>query len=400
MIDVQLGLGIRPRIERWRARSKPRKVSDEVLEVREVTRLLRMPEAALVGGVAPDQPMRISFVVPPGPKGSGGHMTIANVIRGLERSGHVVSIWLDDIGGRHADDPEASAHFKEWFGPFAAEVRWGLGDWQGADVVVATGWQTVFRARTLPNTAARAYFVQDHEVEFFPTSYQSHFAEESYRHGLYPITAGRWLSQLMSERYAQDASWFELGIDSSLYRPVPGVERRDDLVVFYGRGNTPRRAVPVVLSALAELKRRRPQVELCSYGEQWMQPIDVAVDNRGVLHQSELPALYSEATVGLVLSMTNYSLVAQEMLACGLPCVELDHPSTSAAFSEHPEAIDLVPLDPIAIADTLERLLDDPELRRRRAAAGAAMVATRTWDLAARRVEDGLREALRRAAGS
>jgi hypothetical protein len=27
------------------------------------------------------------------------------------------------------------------------------------------------------------------------------------------------------------------------------------------------------------------------------------------------------------MSMTNYSLIPQEMLACGLPCVELRHPS-------------------------------------------------------------------------
>ena len=39
---------------------------------------------------------------------------------------------------------------------------------------------------------------------------------------------------------------------------------------------------------------------------------------------------YSEATVGLCLSLTNYSLIPQEMMACGLPCVDLAGGSTEA----------------------------------------------------------------------
>ena len=37
-------------------------------------------------------------------------------------------------------------------------------------------------------------------------------------------------------------------------------------------------------------------------------------------------------TVGLVMSMTNYSLIPQEMMACGLPCADLAGGSSEAVF--------------------------------------------------------------------
>lgn len=365
-----------------------------------MTELLAIPRAPLDGArrKIAGQALEVAFVIPPFFRGSGGHMTICNVIRGLERRGHRVSIWIDDIAGRQADPETAAENFAKWFGPFEASIDYGLEEWRGADVAVATAWQTVARVRTLDATGARAYFVQDHEIEFFATSYERTFALDSYNHGFHPITAGTWLAQVMREQYGEKATAFELGIDTSVYSPDPAVARRENVVAFYARQWTQRRAVPVVLAAMAELKRRRPQTELWAFGEPGLLQIDAPVKNLGVLAPRDLRRLYSEATVGVVLSMTNYSLVAQEMIACGLPCVELDSPSSTAAFGRG-GPIDLAPLEPHAIADLAFALLEDPELRDHRTSAGAELVAHRTWDAAAEQVEMGLREALKHGAG-
>ena len=103
---------------------------------------------------------------------------------------------------------------------------------------------------------------------------------------------------------------------------------------------------------------------------------------------------YREATVGLCLSLTNYSLIPQEMLACGLPCVDLAGASTEAELGRD-GGIELAEPDPVAIADAIERLLDDRELWERRSRNGLAQVSEASWDDAARDVERGLREALR-----
>ena len=82
-------------------------------------------------------------------------------------------------------------------------------------------------------------------------------------------------------------------------------------------------------------------------------------------------------------------------MACGLPCVDLAGGSTEAELGRD-GGVELAAADPLAIADAIERLLDDEERWRRRAEAGLAFVETASWDVAARQVEAGLREALRR----
>jgi O-antigen biosynthesis protein len=97
----------------------------------------------------------------------------------------------------------------------------------------------------------------------------------------------------------------------------------------------------------------------------------------------------------MVLSLTNPSLVALEMMACGLPCVELASESMRASFpAESPLA--LASADPVAIADSLERLLDDDGLRARVSQEGIGLMADRTWSRAASEVLAGMRHALDR----
>ena len=381
-----MGFGIKTRIKRRLAGPY---VNDEYVEARVLGELLRAPAGALLPPPAPGAPLHVALVVPFFNQGSGGHTTIANLVRALERRGHRCSLWIDDPGARVKGGAATGAtSFREWFGPFAAEVRYGLDGFAGADVVVATGWQTVARVRTLA-AAGRAYLVQDHEPEFFGTSVQRAWADDSYTYDLYPITAGQWLADTMGELYGLPATSFDLGIDGERYRPTPAIARRDEVVVAYARSSTPRRGVPVALAALAELHRRRPGVEAWLFGHGGDPGVDFPYKNLGVVPEAGLPAIYAEATVGLVLSMTNYSLVAQEMLSCGLPCVELDAPSVVKAFGRD-GPVDFAPLDPIAIADALERLLDDPALRASRALGGEALRAERTWDHAATQVEAGL----------
>jgi glycosyltransferase involved in cell wall biosynthesis len=338
--------------------------------------------------------LRIAMLVPPFQRGSGGLTTILALVDALAEQGHACSLWLEDP---HRRAPESrrrvDKRLRHYFGPVRAQVHSGFSAWAGADVVVATGWETVPRALLLPGCSARAYLVQDYEPDFFPASAERRWAEQSYGQGLSHVTAGPWLAQLLRERFGAVATHLDLGVDHDTYRPRP-VSRREDTVVFYARRATPRRAVPLGLLALAELHRRRNDLRLVLFGEEHPLRTSFPYRHAGILSEPELAELYSEATVGVSLSLTNYSRVSQEMMACGLPCVELDTPSVRAALGDD-ELLTLAPFDPLKLADAIDLLLEDRALRERRSETARRIVAGRTWERAAGQFEQRLREAVR-----
>jgi glycosyltransferase involved in cell wall biosynthesis/SAM-dependent methyltransferase len=363
----------------------------------DVTALKRLGEAPLlepVPGMADAERLHVAVVIPHFRRGSGGHSTIYNLLTRLEDRGHLVSTWLHDPVGYMKEYPAAVVRgdLREWFRPPRGPVFKGFGQWHGADVVLATGWDTVSPVLRLDQARARAYLVQDHEPEFFATSAEALWARETYTSGLHCITAGPWLRDLLATRYGATASSFDLGVDHDVYRPRP-VTRREDTIVFYARHVTPRRGVPLGLQALAEVHRRRPHTRFVLFGDTQLEA-PFPYEELGIATPEELAWAYSEATVGLSISLTNYSLIPQEMMACDLPVVEIAGDNLERVFGADGPARLAAP-DPLELADALLALLDDDAERARRTAAGRAFVADKTWDHAADQLEAGLRDALR-----
>ncbi|HEV2997938.1 MAG TPA: hypothetical protein VGX16_02445, partial [Solirubrobacteraceae bacterium] len=235
-----------------------------------VERVWREGPAALldpVPGMSERERLRLALVIPPFTRGSGGHNTLLQIFSRLERRGHACSVWLADYHN-HMRDVWAGRlrdELREYFADFDGPVYKGFDAWQGADVAIATGWQTVHAALALDHCRARAYLVNDHEPEFYATSVERTLAEETYGYGLHCIAASPWLRDLLIERHGASADAFQLGVDHEIYRPLP-VERRRDTVIYYARHSTTRRAVPIGLMALAELHRRRPDVRIVLFG--------------------------------------------------------------------------------------------------------------------------------------
>jgi O-antigen biosynthesis protein len=360
----------------------------------EVMRDGPLPLRPPLAGLAERDRLRIAMLVPPFSRGSGGHNTLFQIFSRLEQRGHVCSVWMVDYlnqisnTGASIMRDEIVRYFSPINGAVYNDFKW----WHGADVVLATGWQTVYPALRLGNSYARAYLVNDHEPDFYPVSTERVLAAETYGQGLHCIAASPWLRDLLRERYGASADAFQLGVDHETYQPRD-IPRRQDTVIYYARHETGRRAVPIGLRALEELHERRPEVRIVLFGSSDPIPTSFPHEHLGILSPRELSRLYSEATVGLCLSLTNFSLMPQEMLACGLPCVELAGVSAESVFG--PDGpIELAPLDPLALASGIERLLDDRDLRQRRSAAGIKFALGRTWDHATEEVEAGLRHAL------
>lgn len=348
----------------------------------------------------PHAPLSIATVIPSFRRGSGGHATVVNLLRELRALGHSVSVWLEDCEARHAGEHSAvtKRSFNEFYGANGIDLQTSFADWRGADVVLATGWQTVARTLMLPDAGARAYLVQDHEPDFYGASAEALWAAQTYRQGLHCIAASPWLAELLRSRYGASATHFDLAVDHGAYRLIDE-PRREDLVIFYARGATPRRAVPLGLLALAELSRRRPAVQIALFGEATASTAPFEHRHLGMLDDRRLQRLYTQATLGMVFSLTNPSLVGLEMMACGLPCVELASESMLASFGTS-GPLTLAQPDPLALCAAVEGLLDDHDRRERMSAAAVQLIAERTWERAAAELQAGLRMALAMAGRS
>ena len=340
------------------------------------------------------QHLHFAWLIPPFRRGSGGHMTLFTIAELLEQRGHSCSIWVHDPG-RTSASVGAVAHRElvEHFAPLRAGVFEGFADWHGADVAFATGWQTAYPLWELGGCKLKAYFVQDYEPDFFGASAERLWAERTYEMGYPCVAASRWLAELLRDRYRATADDFELGVDLETYR-VREVARRADTVVFYARPSTPRRATNMGFLALDELARRRPGLRVVLFGDTKPPRVPFEQEFRGVLDAGSLADLYNEATVGLVISLTNYSRMPKEMMACGLPVVDVRHPSVVAAFASDQQVIELADMDFMSIADHLELLLDDPGRRAALADAAREFVAGMTWEAATDQIERSVRRHL------
>ena len=234
-------------------------------------------------------------------------------------------MWVHDPNGiePHSSATPAPAHEGALRVARLAPCELGFDALDGRDVAIATGWETVYPVLRLPGCRARAYFVQDHEPEFFATSSESVLAERTYRAGLPCIASSRWLAQVLRDRYGADATAFEFGVDPASTTRWPTCPRRRDTVLFYARDHTPRRAVALGLLALQLLLERRPEPAGRARSARTAGSGRPSPSSSSAWRAGPSRRLYNEATVGLCLSLTNHSLIAQEMLACGLPVVEL-----------------------------------------------------------------------------
>ena len=82
--------------------------------------------------------------------------------------------------------------------------------------------------------------------------------------------------------------------------------------------------------------------------------------------------------------------------AGGLPVVELEGDNVGSALGASGDIVELSARTPDAIADAVERLLDDRAAASAMAARARTFVEERTWERAGGQVEDALRDFLSR----
>lgn len=317
----------------------------------------------------------ISWLVPSLIKGSGGHRTILSYAHALQLAGHQCRIYLETpppVG------VSGTAYIQQLFGYIFLDVRVGWQSLKPADAYVATIWYSADVVARLDFECKRFYLVQDWEALFNPVGDTYIFAENSYLLGLHHITVGSWLAHELRQRFDGQASVVPFGVDTQVYcRLGNDAATKPASVCMIYQPDKPRRCAQLGVEALRLLKLAMPEVQLHLYGSE--QKLDPALSldhlHHGLISLSDCNQLYNSCTVGLCMSASNPSRIPFEMLAAGLPVVELWR--TNNLYDLPDQAVLLSEQTPTALAGSLLQLLQNPRRRAEMSDAGVALMRDR-----------------------
>lgn len=353
-----------------------------------------VPTSFLPKPLAQDKALTIHWIIPDFKIGSGGHMTIFRIIQHLEKRGHINRLYLFDAGQRlsYKKASDAKEVINKHFFPLRASCEIGVQNMPTSDILVATSWHTAYPAYRIHNTKQKYYFIQDFEPRFYPRGSEYTFAEQTYGMGYHCITAGPWLSSLLKKEYGIDTRSFNLAYDKEHYTPQSRIEREKKTVLFYARFVTSRRGFELGILALSIMKQKRPDIDIILFGwDTSNQAIPFEHMSLGVLSPDRLCTLYAKATLGVVFSMTNYSLIPQEMMACGLPVLEVKGENTEAVYTNG-KNIALVEPNAYRIAEKIIQLIDNPNERQFLSQNAYRWVREFQWERSAEEVETAFYE--------
>lgn len=331
----------------------------------------------------------VNWVVPPWGFGSGGHLNIFRFVHYLEQEGFDCRIVV--VGEpQPLSSEQACKQINDWFFPLRGEVYLGIDSAPPAHITIATSWTTAYYVRAFQSTVHRCYFVQDFEPYFYAAGAEYAWAEETYRFGFFGITAGTWLKEKLAIEYGMRTEAFGFSFDSDLYTQRKRREPEIRRVFFYARPPTERRAFQMGMLVLDEVTRRIPDVKVIFAGwdvSEYHIPYEHL--NCGVVGLDELPDLYSQCDLALVLSFTNLSLLPLELMACGTPVVSNRAPCTEWLLNDNNARLAAPTVE--ALADAVCTVLENPEEASRLRRGGFATAATTDWRTEARKVGDILR---------
>lgn len=331
------------------------------------------PEALRHPTVVKSGPLEIAWITSPPGAESGGHQNLFRFIKFAESAGHLSTIYLYDQTGHSMRAVRNMLAWSSAYPDLRARILPydpAVGVAPETQALFATGWETAYPAYLDPSPARRFYFVQDFEPMFYPTGSESVLAENTYRFGFHGITAGGWLAQKLRSEYGMKADHFDFSVERSLYR-VTNTGARSE-IFFYARPVTARRGFELGIFALTDFAALRPDITINLVGwdvSDWHIPFPHR--NLAALDISQLTDVYNRCAAGLVLSLSNMSLLPLELMASGVAPVVNDAPN-NRLVSDSP-FIDWVEASPPAIARKLVEVVDRADAPARSVAMSASL---------------------------
>ncbi len=300
---------------------------------------------------------KIAWIIPYPIKGSGGHRTIVQNANALVKEGYECDLYVDE------DYISTSESMKnriiDYFDECLCDVYVGVKFRKKYDLVFATHaiLTTDFTAQC--ECENKGYFIQDFEPWFMPMGDLYLSMERSYKYNFKGASIGRWLAYKIKNEYGSEVKYFNFCADLNIYKPLKDVER-ENAICFIFQPEKPRRCHELGLKALKLVKHLRPDIKIYLYGSKPEFTIEFECENLHIIPITECNKLYNKCKAGLCISASNPSRIPFEMMAAGLPVVDLYRENN--LYDMPDDGILLADSTPEAIATALIKIIDDEKL--------------------------------------
>jgi glycosyltransferase involved in cell wall biosynthesis len=267
----------------------------------------------------------------------------------------------------------------EWFPGLSVPVYPLSRAPRGLDIGVATWWETAHAVRRM-DLPRRFYFVQSDETRFYAEGRcEPVFVRDTYRYGFEFITEARWIREWLRREFGREARYVPNGVDLAIFRDCAPLAPRGGRprVLIEGPADMPSKGIAEAFAAAR-----------AAGAEIWY------VNYRGVPDPSwrpdryfyrvpmgEMGGIYSSCDILLKMSrVEGASGPPIEMMACGGACVVARVTGAEEAIRDGENALVVEPGDIAGAAAALKRLIGDPGLRERLAAAGRETAKMMDWE--------------------
>lgn len=297
---------------------------------------------------------KIAWIIPYPIKGSGGHRTIVQNANALVKEGYECDLYIDEDFISTAEGMKKK--IIEYFDECLCGVYIGVKLRKQYDLVFATHAILTTDYTQTCECENKGYFIQDFEPWFMPMGDLYLSMERSYKYNFKGASIGRWLANKIKTEYGSEVKYFNFCADLNVYKPLKTVEK-ENAVCFIFQPEKPRRCYELGLKALKLVKELRPDIKVYLYGSSTEYNPGFECKNLHIIPITECNKLYNKCKAGLCISASNPSRIPFEMMAAGLPVVDLYRENNLYDMPE--DGVLLADSTPEAIATALIKIIDD-----------------------------------------
>lgn len=308
---------------------------------------------------------KIAWIIPHPIKGSGGIRTMIQNANYLVTQGYEVDIYVEEDYVNN--DERMKNYIIDFYGECLCNVYLGIKMRKDYDMIFATYSILTADYVSMMNIPKKAYFIQDFEPWFEPMGNLYLEMERTYKYGLEGISIGNWLANKIHNEFNAPMHSFNFCADLSIYKKNKDVEK-ENAVCFIYQPEKARRCATMGLRALVLVKALRPDVKIYLYGSDTGDMSNFGFENLGIMSLDKCNELYNKCKVGLCISSSNPSRIPFEMMAAGLPVVDLYRENN--LYDVPDDGVLLADSTPEALATAIIKILDDEKLQKKLGTAG------------------------------